>query len=1332
MRVTDLRVDGFGVWTELHLGNLSDRITVVYGANEAGKTTLMQFMRTVLYGFSCERRQRYLPPVHGGEVGGAMDIENNLQTLAITRHLRASRSETEAEQLDLQAADGTPLPPTLLDQLLTGVDEPTFNNVFAVGLRELQELGTLDDTDAAELLYKLTTGLDRVSLVDVMQDLQRACRNLLNPEETSHSLVALQQRREQLRQQVAELTGRGHDWLELETQRGELAEQARGVQQRIDELTRSSQIVEAALQTRDLWGKRAALQRQLELLEPVPAIPPESLEKLERLGEQDNERRRQIAVLKRRRREIRQEIGLLPLNQRLWSQAARIEAMSELSPWIVSLQTQVEQLRGEVQGLEARLAHSSTPLATTDEQLPEQLPDVSRRTLSLLRGPARSLREENQKLKQTQEELEAARQQYEELSVELETALLDRGQEDLGEAVEQTGTEVSQLRRRLQLGQHLEEMQQQQQQLQGEHRELMDGQVLSLRTLAWLGVPFVAGVMLVVGGLVWSSAAKLGWPVAILGLAGWAVAVVTKISLERAAARDLEQCEKQLDLLKNQIQQTTEEIRQVDAQIPTGSGNLESRMSESEKELATLEELLPMEATLQSARQRFQAAERRHNQLTESVQDLRGQWRGALRRAQLPENLSPQAVRQLADGNEQTLQAKRQLELRREELASREQELNSLAQRVTEIAAEVDLQYSISDPQQLINHLSVAVSEQKTLYQRRKKLRLEDRKIQREGQAVVAQLRQSRTQRKAILAHAGVESEDELRHIVSVAGQRQALEDEMAEIQQQFELALGDRFPFELVEQELIDHPKEELEQRYDWLVGEAEQQQVELSSLHQQQGAIAQQSKSLVADRRLAETQLELDCVEQQLVNAVRRWRVLAVTAHSLEKVREIYETQRQPQTLIDASRYFADLTEGQYVRIWTPLTDMSLRVDMANGESLALDVLSSGTREAVFLSLRLALVADFARRGVLLPLVLDDVLVNFDQRRAQSAARVLCNFARQGHQVLMFTCHEHIVELFQSLDASLCQLPEHTDTKKRVWTVSAAELAPAASENASLDTALADEHDQDQLEDEYDDEYGDEYEYAVLDESDGEEDVHQDDETDVEDLEGADEDAEDLDDEPYEIEPEPETIYLDAFTCADDDGEEIEIAEEEDEEEFAEEDDSEYRLQDPVETTVPRQLAFLSGEHGEEAAEVPPVTEHPSHDEDDGYELAGQEQSEQEEQDDEDEIDDEWYELDVAEVPPPKEAVFAADAADLYTDWEDPQYDRELAESEQDAADAEEDESDEAEAKQRDESTDGQEKETPQDDSDNRSPPSRHQRFAWESPERWWENPNAGGAAA
>ena len=77
----------------------------------------------------------------------------------------------------------------------------------------------------------------------------------------------------------------------------------------------------------------------------------------------------------------------------------------------------------------------------------------------------------------------------------------------------------------------------------------------------------------------------------------------------------------------------------------------------------------------------------------------------------------------------------------------------------------MELNYSVSDPTLLLQRLSAVAAEQQTLYQRRHKLRQEDRQIKREGESVVARLRKSRRQRRAILTEAGVKSEDDLRQV---------------------------------------------------------------------------------------------------------------------------------------------------------------------------------------------------------------------------------------------------------------------------------------------------------------------------------------------------------------------------------------------------------------------------------------------------------------------------------------------------------------------------------------------------------------------------------------
>ncbi len=59
MKITELQVERFGVWSDLTLPLNRGNVSVFYGPNEAGKSTLMRFIRSMLYGF---RRRTSGPP----------------------------------------------------------------------------------------------------------------------------------------------------------------------------------------------------------------------------------------------------------------------------------------------------------------------------------------------------------------------------------------------------------------------------------------------------------------------------------------------------------------------------------------------------------------------------------------------------------------------------------------------------------------------------------------------------------------------------------------------------------------------------------------------------------------------------------------------------------------------------------------------------------------------------------------------------------------------------------------------------------------------------------------------------------------------------------------------------------------------------------------------------------------------------------------------------------------------------------------------------------------------------------------------------------------------
>ena len=76
----------------------------------------------------------------------------------------------------------------------------------------------------------------------------------------------------------------------------------------------------------------------------------------------------------------------------------------------------------------------------------------------------------------------------------------------------------------------------------------------------------------------------------------------------------------------------------------------------------------------------------------------------------------------------------------------------------------------------------------------------------------------------------------------------------------------------------------------------------------------------------------------------------------------------------------------------------------------------LSLGTCQQLYLSLRIALLLAADNVGRAIPILADDILVNFDSRRRCGAARALAELAKT-RQVIMFTCHEEVVSVLREV---------------------------------------------------------------------------------------------------------------------------------------------------------------------------------------------------------------------------------------------------------------------------------------------------------------------------
>jgi len=1030
MNINRIEIEGFGVWSRLKLADLSSKLTLIHGPNEAGKSTLMQFVRSMLYGASADRARKYLPPVAGGEAGGQLGFDAPHGGYVLRRRFMPPGAEGEAETIRLTDADGARCPAQLLEELMGGVDEPTFNNLFAVGLEEVQRLASLEDTAAADHLYRIAGGLDRVSLVATLRDLESARRALLDGggEPTTARIPLLAGQLQQLDEKARAATRQTRQWLRLRQDRAALAEQIEAAEQDQAELLRKARLCETAIQMRDQWRQREQLEKKLKSLAITHRVSDEMLAELDDLNRRARGRLRQRAQLKEQIAAWRNEFEPLHVNRALLKHAARIEGLAEQEQWLRSLETESTELREKIAAMEERVASHRQALGMKAAGADSPAVAEGRDLAALLRGPAAAMRDCQARLSRAKAEVEAARQSQGDAARNLNRSLSAHGETDLTQALESTGRLVSTLRSRLQVGEKIEQLDRQRQELEGENARLSDKQVLSGPVLVGVGAVFILGVMLILTGIfggIFALASSTAWGLVIGGGLCVGLAVGGKYVLELSAGHRQNDCQRELGRLRQQLNEAMEQRDQLDALIPDGGGPLPLRLSAAEKRLEQLEELLPLEAQAQVQADHTSDVEARLRQAGRDLKEARDRWAGELAAVGLPDDISPAKLRGLVGGWKRLSKLERALARRREMLKKNTEQLSVLTGRIDRIAADARLPALRGSASSRVSQIAATLAEQQQVAGKRRQLRRQARTAQLKLGHLRTAMHGLRQRRAELFALAGVGDEPSLRELADRCRRAAEIQSRLENLGREIDAARGGEFTEREI-RDLLDHTEgPTLEKQLDDLWSRLEEADQNLKQMHEKRGELTHRIKSLAEDRTLGQTRLDLAATRAQLHEAAGRWRVLATAGAVMQSVRKQYETHRQPEVLKRASVYFEKLTCQKYRRVWTPLGQQELRVEDAHGEHLPIEVLSRGAREQLFLSLRLSLVEALAARGVRLPLVLDDVFVNFDNRRAAVAARVLGDFARQGHQVIVFTCHEHIVALFQELAADIRQLP-------------------------------------------------------------------------------------------------------------------------------------------------------------------------------------------------------------------------------------------------------------------------------------------------------------------
>lgn len=122
----------------------------------------------------------------------------------------------------------------------------------------------------------------------------------------------------------------------------------------------------------------------------------------------------------------------------------------------------------------------------------------------------------------------------------------------------------------------------------------------------------------------------------------------------------------------------------------------------------------------------------------------------------------------------------------------------------------------------------------------------------------------------------------------------------------------------------------------------------------------------------------------------------------------------ERRSTMLDDVRDAFVAITAPAWTSVdaWTHDQGERLVGTTADGEVVHVEKMSNGTKGQLYFALRLAGYRSFVREAGPLPMILDDIMETFDNTRASEALK-LCGELGQEGQAIMFTHHEHLVDL-------------------------------------------------------------------------------------------------------------------------------------------------------------------------------------------------------------------------------------------------------------------------------------------------------------------------------
>ena len=400
----------------------------------------------------------------------------------------------------------------------------------------------------------------------------------------------------------------------------------------------------------------------------------------------------------------------------------------------------------------------------------------------------------------------------------------------------------------------------------------------------------------------------------------------------------------------------------------------------------------------------------------ENLASVQSKWHDWLQKHNIHGDFTPKTMREFIARADAAVTSLEETRRTRTRIATIEKSINEFRDKVEPLAATHNISLNHGESEQVAHAADLLIEKLETAqteYARRKEAILKRDGDRRRLEQCEKRLQSAKEDLEALLQEGGASGSEDFRRRAAQHRDRMNLEQQRDEHDRALTRLSGPGERKDSFLESLNNSDRSRLDAEYGELKDEMDKVEGARSELQEERGGISNALEQLAGEEESSVLRMHRSVLKERLLEHARKWSQLVLEKTLLERTQQKFEQERQPDVIKHAQEFFYNVTGKRYSRLSVPIDEKKIMVVDADGNTKQPHELSRGTREQLYLALRFGLIQDLGERTERLPVVIDEVLVNFDPYRARLAAQSL-ELLVKTNQVLVFTCHPGMRDLF------------------------------------------------------------------------------------------------------------------------------------------------------------------------------------------------------------------------------------------------------------------------------------------------------------------------------